>query len=159
MYLNNLGGYKILSKATGVAPETIKDWVKVYSYHGFDALQGGGKSYSAEEKLKVLDHMIKKELSYRETAAFFNIKNHSTIRRWYDKYKAKGVEAFKSEKRGRPKMIKKVKAEKESVEQELERLRVENVYLKKLHTLVQQQNLSKKNSRLKLSHSLKKNLN
>lgn len=159
MYLDNLGGYKVLSKKTGVSPDTIKGWVKIYSHHGFDALKGGGKTYSSEEKLKILDHMEKHALSYCETAAFFNIKNHGNIRKWYDKYQAGGIEALKRKKRGSPSMIKKVQLEKESAEQELERLRVENAYLKKLHTLVQQQSLSKKNSRLKLSPSSKKNLN
>ncbi|BDP97226.1 hypothetical protein EfmGK961_10420 [Enterococcus faecium] len=45
------------------------------------------------------------------------------------------------------------------LEEEVIRLRAENAYLKKLETLIQEQDLSKKKSRLKQSFSSKKNLN
>lgn len=51
------------------------------------------------------------------------------------------------------------KLKEESFEEEVILLRAENAYLKKLGTLIQGQDLSKKKSRLKQSFSSKKNLN
>lgn len=51
------------------------------------------------------------------------------------------------------------KSKNESLEKEVCRLRAENAYLKKLRSLVQKQDLSKKKSRSKQSNSSRKNLN
>ncbi|EPH93038.1 hypothetical protein D922_02241 [Enterococcus faecalis 06-MB-DW-09] len=52
-----------------------------------------------------------------------------------------------------------IRLKEESLEEEVIRLRAENAYLKKLETLIQEQDLSKKKSRIKQSFSSKKNFN
>lgn len=42
-YLNNEGGYKILSKETGVSPTVIKVWINLFEKHGESGLKGGGR--------------------------------------------------------------------------------------------------------------------
>ena len=79
-----------------------------------------------------------------QTAAQFQIPNASTIYQWGKRYLAKGASGLLSKKKGRPsKMPKKPKKKEdltklEKLEAENAQLRMENEFLKKLDTLVQQ---------------------
>jgi len=81
-----------------------------------------------------------------ETAAIFNLPSDSTLWTWQHLYETQGLAALKTKKKGRPPMKndKKQKEKKhptgnsmEEMQAELERLRMENAYLKKLNALVQ----------------------
>ncbi|HEE9035510.1 TPA: transposase, partial [Bacillus cereus] len=111
------------------------------------AFEKGYTTYSAQYKLDVLNYMFENGTSPNETAVIFNISSPGLIRKWRIQLHQKGVDALKSKKKGRQSMtkdnqksIKKQTQTEESVEAlqaELERLRMENAYLKKLNALVQ----------------------
>ena len=142
-YLNNEGGYKYLAHKYQINRTLVRHWVRIYNYHGWEGLVGGGKSYTTKFKLDVIEYMETNGLSIQETAKKFNIGSNRTLRK-----------ISMNSKLNIPKKLK-----DESLEEEVIRLRAENAYLKKLETLIQEQDLSKKKSRLKQSFSSKKNLN
>ncbi|SMK09918.1 ISEnfa3, transposase [Enterococcus faecium] len=142
----------------------VRHWVRIYNYHGWEGLVGGGKSYTTKFKLDVIEYMETNGLSIQETAKKFNIGSNRTLSKWIEQYEEGGASSLESQKRGRKismnsKLNIPKKLKDESLEEEVIRLRAENAYLKKLETLIQEQDLSKKKSRLKQSFSSKKNLN
>ena len=94
------------------------------------------KRYTPEFKIKVVETMHREKLSYRETARQFDISN-SRVTAWERIYLEEGAEGLYAERRGRrstgrPPKIKK----EEDLIAEVQRLRAENAYLKKLNALV-----------------------
>jgi transposase len=88
-------------------------------------------------------------LSAKATAIRFGIVCHSTVLHWERIYYEEGPEALFKERRGRKKMNDKKPAkpkkkvdENEDLLQEVQRLRMENEYLKKLNALVQEREKS-----------------
>jgi len=146
-YLEGEESYVSLSKRYKVDGASIQAWVYSYRFHGVQGLEGGGKSFDGAFKLNVLNYIREHSMSYREAAAYFNIGCHKTIRKWNDLYQQHGIERLNTNIKGRPPMSK--KKENESLEEEVKRLRAENAYLKKLRTLIQERDLSKKKSRSK----------
>ena len=99
------------------------------------------KRYTAEFKQKVIETMQTERLSYRETSQQFGVNSHHRIQEWERIYLSYGPEGFQTERRGRgskgrpPKLDKQVE---EDLLAEVQRLRAENDYLKKLNALVLQ---------------------
>ena len=97
------------------------------------------KRYTAEFKKLVIETMIEEKLGYRETAQKFDVCDHHRIQDWERIYLEEGPEAFSIEKRGRKSTGRPRKIPKEVEEDllaEVQRLRAENEYLKKLQALV-----------------------
>ena len=107
--------------------------------------------------------MEEESWSSRQASAFFNIPTRSTVQTWLKRYNEGGADALIDRRRG-PTMLKSKKPSRprqpvsdreksvagmtpEEMRQELEYLRAENAYLKKLEALVQ-----KKQSASKKSH-------
>lgn len=91
-------------------------------------------------KLEVLKYRVETGPSYLNTATYFNLPSPYTIQQWEEKYNRLGEVAFVSRKEEKSTMEKKGQAEKDEIKEikgELERLRMENAYLKKLNALVQ----------------------
>ena len=90
--------------------------------------------------------------SLRKTAAHFNIPCRDLITRWERIYYEEGREALYIERRGRaskmgikkPRKPKKNVSENEDLLAEVQRLRMENEYLKKLNALIQEREKSEK---------------
>ena len=103
------------------------------------------KRYTGEFKQKVVETMHTEGLSYREAAREFGITAHDRVATWERIYLEEGPEGLYIERRGRasaesgtkkgrpPKLDKKVE---EDLIAEVQRLRAENAYLKKLNALV-----------------------
>ncbi|OAB31257.1 hypothetical protein PMSD_18875 [Paenibacillus macquariensis subsp. defensor] len=96
--------------------------------------------------------------SVRETAAVFNIASHSTILSWQRSLESHGIDALQPKKKGRPSVKKSPKEQKnqivvegsvEALQIEVERLRMENAYLKKLNALVQNKGKSPNKTKYK----------
>src|SRR5699024_3560468 len=153
-YLNNEGGYKILGKKYIVDTKQVRAWITQYYQFGYEGLSKSmtHTHYSGEFKRAVLQYRQENQLSYRETAIHFGIKNKSIIVNWQRKLTDGGPMALEGVK-GRPRkyMDKDKKVEKHTIpnkplneteREELERLReqvrmaeLENIILKKLNAL------------------------
>ena len=95
--------------------------------------------YSGELKQKVVETMINEKLSYHEAARRFEIVGHERVRQWERIYLMEGPEGLYIERRGRGSKGRPTKFPKEVEEdllKEVQRLRAENAYLKKLQALV-----------------------
>ena len=97
------------------------------------------KRYSAEFKKYVIETMRAENLSYSETARWFDVNGYHQIQDWERIYLTDGPEGFQIERRGRaskertPKLNKQVE---EDLIAENQRLRAEVDYLKNLNALV-----------------------
>ena len=97
------------------------------------------KKYTGEFKQMVVEMMHREKLSHKEVERQFEITSHSCVPNWERIYLTEGPEGLYVERRGRgskgraPQMPKKVE---EDLLAEVQRLRAENAYLKKLQALV-----------------------
>jgi len=126
-------------------------WVRIYRQHGCLSPLEQHKTLNFEDKSMILAHMRQNNLSLSETAVRFNV-SISSVLRWKTMCETGGLSALFQENRGRNKtMTLKKKKTKTSVRksataedpnksllEELEYLRAENAYLKKLRALVQE---------------------
>ncbi|MEK4447656.1 IS3 family transposase [Bacillus sp. FSL M8-0052] len=148
-YLAGREGHKTIAREIGVSSGVFQVWIRKYHYHGESAFQKLYTTYSVEDKLKVLHYMIENGTSIRETAAIFNIQAPSTVAQWQKLFETGGIDALKPMKKGRPSMTKKnqkrtkkqtpQEGSVEAMQAEIERLRMENAYLKKLNNLSSKQ--------------------
>lgn len=103
------------------------------------------KKYDGDFKVQVVETMQRESLSLSEAARRFGVSHHHLVTRWERLYLTEGKASLYEERRGRvsaangtskirkPKMDKQVE---EDLIAEVQRLRMENEYLKKLRALV-----------------------
>ena len=115
----------------------------MYEQHGVSGLSTPPGKYVGEFKVHVVEYMHANGLSLTETANYFCIPSHPTVAKWERIYHEEGPEALLEERRGRSNMGKKKSSkpkknvnENEDLLAEVQRLRMENEYLKKLNALV-----------------------
>ena len=97
------------------------------------------KRYTGEFKQMVAEVIIRDKMSYREAAKQFEVSNHHLVADWERIYLMEGPEGLYIERRGRGSKGRPTKYPKEVEEdllKEVQRLRAENAYLKKLQALV-----------------------
>ena len=144
--INEDTGVNESARILGCPKASLRQWIGLYKTHGPLALINGGASYTGEFKVFVIEYMHRNHLSTFSAAAHFGIKSKSSVLKWERIYYEQGPEGlFKSKPRGRPpkSMNRKEKNElseqtKEDLIAEVQRLRMENEYLKKLRALVQE---------------------
>ena len=103
------------------------------------------KKHDGDFKLQVVETMEREGLSLCEAAKRFGVNNHSVVARWerlyltegktslYEEHRGKSSAASGTQKGRKPKLNKQVE---EDLIAEVQRLRMENEYLKKLRALV-----------------------
>jgi len=141
------GGSAGVAHRHGVDGGTVRKWVAAWRVHGEAAFEKKYSCYDGHFKLKVLQFMQTKALSCRQTAAIFDIRNPSVISLWKRRYDSGGMQALEPRPRGRS--VKQPKSSaapasskpdeartKEELLKELNYLRMENAYLKKLDALI-----------------------
>lgn len=145
-----------IAKSIGISISVISNWIKQYEYHGLSAFEKSYTSYSAQFKIDVLNYLNENGVSSDQAAVIFNISSPKLIRTWRHQLNTLGVEALVSKKKGRPSMKKETKKQlkqapvegsPEALQAEIERLRMENEYLKKLNALVQAKGKSPKKTK------------
>ncbi len=98
------------------------------------------KRYTGEFKQKVVETMMQEKLSYKEAARQFEVGDDKRVATWERIYLEEGAEGLYIERRGRGSKGRPPKRLKPEVEEDLlaevQRLRAENAYLKKLNALV-----------------------
>lgn len=112
------------------------------------------KRYTGEFKQRVVEDVIKNKLSYIEAARKHGVTNETQVKRWERSYLTEGVQALYEDGRGRTKggsgnrtvhPRKFPKEVEEDLLKEVQRLRAENDYLKKLNALVAERVRREKN--------------
>ncbi|MDR6155587.1 transposase [Acidovorax delafieldii] len=145
-FLAGDGGAKLLARQWSVPEEKIRTWVSHYRLHGIDGLRPKRSTYSAQFKLQVLSHQDREQLSSRQVAAIYDIRNPNQVVVWRRNLDQGRLQAIENEKVERPKMklegrcaapSNKVAADAaQTLREENERLRAEVAYLKKLQALI-----------------------
>ncbi len=141
-YLSGKESLQTIADSIRVNKSVFLNWAQQYRYHGEKAFEKVYATYTWEYKLDVLNYMNEHGTSIRETAAIFNIPAPSTLTNWRKQLEMEGLDGLKMKKKGRSSMEKDnrkkpVDGSVEALKEEVERLRMENAYLKKLNTLVQ----------------------
>jgi transposase len=152
-YLRGSEGYAATASRFGLDHDTVSRWVGWFQAHGIDGLRKKFTWYSAEFKRSVLQHIWDNHLSYRQAAAIYNIRHPGILSVWERAYRDGGIEALEPRRRGRKKKMatpetkpephgEDDKRTREELLTELQDLRMEVEYLKKLQALVQAQKKS-----------------
>jgi transposase len=147
-YLAGADGVGAVARRHGVDESAARRWVAAYRQHGELGIEKKYAHYDAQFRLSVLRHMREKGLSQGEAAAVFNIRNAPSIGVWERQYYAGGIDALVPRRRGRPKEMPDTLVTppsaapdqtrtREQLLEEINYLRMENAYLKKLEALVQ----------------------
>lgn len=143
------------AKCLGISREQVRNWVNRYERFGPEGLVMKNGSYDGEFKQSVVEYMHNSNLSINETAVMFGIPAASTVEDWEHIYYEEGPQALYKNNRGRKKDMSLKKPRKkelpkeaeESLTEEVERLRMEVAYLKKLNALIQEREKSKKKTK------------
>ena len=120
---------------------TVVRWVRIYDSVGEVGLEHRFKIKTWQDKLTLIQRVMDGESL--QSVSIDNAIEKTTLSRWFKIYQESGIDGLKLVRLGRPpKMTKKLKSSnksktKEELEKELEYLRAENEYLKKLNALVQ----------------------
>lgn len=140
------GGARLLARRWSLPEEKIRTWVSHYRLHGIDGLRPKRGAYSVQFKLQVLSHQDREQLSSRQVAAIYDIRNSNQVVVWRRSLDQGGVEALVSKKQGRPNMKQErrcpalpnpvVSDSAQALREENERLRAEVAYLRKLQALI-----------------------
>ncbi len=150
------GGYNCLSDKYGIERSMIRRWIALYKAGGKEQLTEVTRTYSGEFKIYVVEYMHQNSISIRQTAALFGIQAVGTVSKWERIYYEEGKEALMEERRGRRKNMSKPKNDQtpkkdvnknEDLLKEVQYLRMENEYLKKLIALVQERERSEKQTK------------
>jgi transposase-like protein len=126
-------------------------WIKKYNSHreikataeGRSQSMTKGRSTTWEERIQVVLYCIENEKNYKITADTFDV-SYQQVYQWVTKYENGGEEALK-DRRGRNKVEvelspeEQIRLEMKRLERENERLRAENLFLKKLEEIERRQ--------------------
>ncbi|MGI8387830.1 IS3 family transposase [Robertmurraya sp. P23] len=160
-YLEGQGSHAYIGESIGANKSEVMNWVRQYEQNGAEAFTKSYTSYSAQFKLDVLNYMNDNGTSPNETAAIFRISSPSLIRKWRMQFESEGMDALQSKKKGRLPMKKKTKkaipveGSVEALQEEIERLRMENAYFKKVECLSSEEGSITKQDKAKVVYELR----
>ncbi|MFJ5564899.1 helix-turn-helix domain-containing protein [Lysinibacillus xylanilyticus] len=141
-----------IAKRLQIDRHYIRLWIELYRYHGIEGIirPQGCTNYDDSFKIKVIQHLIETGDSLLQTAAKFNIPSRETVRRWKKQWMSKAGEVLYQIEKERLTMPKKHtpandlnEKTMDELKEEIEYLRMENAYLKKLKALVQEKDTFK----------------
>ena len=103
-FLAGEGGAKLLSRRWSVPEEKIRTWVSHYRLHGLDGLRPKRSPCGEQFKRQVLSHQDREQLSSRQVAAVYDIRNPNQLVVWQRKFQEGGLQALGNTKQGHPSM-------------------------------------------------------
>lgn len=143
-YMAGKSGIKETARLFSVGKSPLTRWLRAYRRQGKAGLEDRpARTYTAEFRLRVVRYVAKNRCSYAEASSRFAIPNESLILNWMRRYRRGGAKALHTARPG-PAMSQKkyVPGAKpfsemtpKELQRELEYLRAENAYLKKLKAL------------------------
>lgn len=142
--------YRDLANELGISKSALQRWVAWFHKHGSFIERKRARAYSPEFKLSVLQHMWENQISHTQTCLHFEIPDHTSVGNWARLYATGGVNALMPSKKDvlAPMTIPTTKPEtpakdadrtQKQLLKQIEQLRMENAYLKKLQALVASQ--------------------
>ncbi|MHA7749491.1 IS3 family transposase [Paenibacillus chondroitinus] len=165
MYQNGTEGVKSIAKTLGINHEVLRMWIKQYEYHGITVFEKSYTAYTASFKLDVLNYMNEYGTSPNEAAVIFKISSPGIIRKWRNQFNEDGKDALKSKKKGRSLVTnnKENTAKKqdltegsvETLKAEIDRLKMENAYFKKVECLSSKQGKITKQDKAQVVYELR----
>ena len=143
-------GFKSVAQRYGLDHAMVRHWVASYRQHGVSGLRKKFSHYSAEFKMSVLRRMQQEELSARQAITLFDIRGGAgVVADWQRRYHEQGLAGLQPKPRGRSKTMSVPQPPKpanpmpddarsrEDLVEEVQYLRTEVAYLKKLRALLQ----------------------
>ena len=127
----------------------LRQWISLYNSHELKASPGGGKimtkgrKTTLEERVAIVETCINGGMNYEKTAELFNV-SYQQVYQWVHKYQEKGVDGL-IDRRGKAKPVsemtevEKLRAENKLLRAQLERKKLENLFLKKLEEIERRQ--------------------
>ncbi|MFJ7726281.1 IS3 family transposase [Neobacillus sp. NPDC097160] len=140
-YLDGIESFKDIAHKHNVNMTMLKKWVSKFREHGLAAFQKTYTFYSVAFKMDVLNYINEMGASIEEAALAFNIPASTTVANWKYLFETQGIDALQPKAKGRPSMNKKskknqpIEGSQEALLEEIERLRMENAYFKKVECL------------------------
>lgn len=150
-YLTGEAGFTAVARQHGVPRSLLRRWVTFFRHHGAAGLQPKSVKYDGAFKLSVLRHMWENDISFGQVSAMFDIRDQCAVSKWQRSYDALGlagigvnpfahvetmVSPIPKVKKPDPSIPDSEKS-KEDLLAELNWMRMEVAYLKKLDALVQ----------------------
>lgn len=148
------------ARELGCEKSAICRWLKQYRQHGTAGFEMRNGSYEGAFKVRVVQYIMRKGVSLPRAASHFNIPNESTIHGWWKVYEQRGAMGLLKGRRGGQASTMTKKPRKKAttptgpaarklaeLQKEVEYLRAENAFLKKLEALAQQEQAAKAQAR------------
>ena len=98
------GGAKLLARQWSVPVEKIPTWDSHYRLYRLAGLRPKRSAYSEQFKLQVLSHQDREQLSSRQVAAVYDIRNPNQVVVWRRNLQEVGLLTLGSTKQGHPTM-------------------------------------------------------
>lgn len=144
-------GYKEVARRHGVDVSSLRIWAAAYKVHGAAGVKSRRRRlFTAKFKLSVLQRIRNEGLSLRQASALFSIRNRDMILLWQRAYDIGGATALhphqgirsfamneQTDGNAEDKDTDDSKRSRQELLDELQQLRMENAYLKKLKALAQ----------------------
>lgn len=142
------------AKILGTALAVVQRWVARYKQFGPEGLLMKHGSYDGAFKVFVVEYMHENHLSLFQAAVKFGIPADATLGKWERIYYEEGPQGLYRDNRGRSGKMSSNKLRKKNLDKQTEKdliaevqhLRMENEYLKKLQALVQER-ISRENGK------------
>lgn len=154
--LSGARGITETSRLINVASSSIKLWVSKFKLYGEASLERRYSVNNRDFKLSVIMDIVNNGLSLSEASLKYNLSTYA-ISSWRSKIEDQGISGLDSKIKGRKAKVMKTtephknvsKRSQTDLEKELEYLRAENAYLKKLAALVQEKRSQKNGKKSK----------
>lgn len=144
--------FRETERALGINWSSIKEWVRMYRKNGVEGITKKNRNYTGDFKMHVVEYMHTHQISSLEAASLFLIPSHRVVDKWERVYYEEGVQGLYRENRGKGSGMKSNDSKKKILDKqtekdliaEVQKLRMENEYLKKLNALIREREKSER---------------